>query len=343
MSMRRLALELTNRCNLDCRHCLRDSRRTKHDLPLPLIRRLLQQAKRLGVSQVAFTGGEPLLHPHWQEILRLTAKQGYQFSLVTNGHRLPQAIPFLSRPALRKKLLRIAISLDGPDASSHDAIRGRGSFRKVMAAIAAGYAHGLPLRLKFTVTRQSVERVEEMVLLAAHLGLEGIEVSHMFPTPDNLRAQLMLTPEEWRQVESKVQRLAQELKILVGMCAGGYDPNPFFLCGSLNLTELYVDSRGNLALCCMLPALRGSDPARPEPELIADLAQVELFAAHLRLVDVIADFFRRRLRQLQRREPSELEHFQCLACARYFGKLEWLREFPQSPWSALVLPGKEMP
>ena len=228
MSARRLALELTNRCNLDCRHCLRDSSRDKRDLPLPLIRRLLAQAKRFGISQVAFTGGEPLLHPRWQEVLRLTARQGYQFSLVTNGHRLPLAIPFFCRPAIRAKLLRIAISLDGPDAASHDAIRGRGSFRKVMAAIAAGHGRGLPLRLKFTVTRKSVDRLEEMALLAAHLGLEGIEFSHMFPTPDNLRAELMLTPAEWRQVEARVQRLAQELKILVGLCSGGYDPDPFF-------------------------------------------------------------------------------------------------------------------
>jgi MoaA/NifB/PqqE/SkfB family radical SAM enzyme len=343
MSVRRLAFELTSRCNLACRHCLRDSSREKKDLPLPLIRRALEQARRLGVSQVAFTGGEPLLHPRLAEILRLTVKQGYQFSLVTNGHRLPEAIPLLTRPALRAHLLRVAVSLDGPDAKSHDAIRGRGSFRKVMAALAAGHARALPLRLKFTVTGPSLERLEEMALLAAHLGLEGIEVAHMFPTPDNLRDGLALAPAQWRQVESRVQRLAGELKIMVGMCAGGYDPNPFFLCGSLSMTELYIDCRGYLAFCCMLPALRGADPNRPEPDLIADLAEQDLVTAHLRLVDRVAEFHRYRLRRLQQGELSELEHFQCLACARYFGKLDWLEQFPHSPWSALVRPRKETP
>jgi len=339
--VRRLALELTNRCNLSCRHCLRDAGRPKRDLPLALIRRVLEQARRLGIAQVAFTGGEPLLHPRFKDIVRLAADLDFQFSFVTNGHRLRALIPFLGSPEIRARLLRIAVSLDGPEAATHDAIRGRGSFRQVMAAIAMSHGRSLPTRMKFTVTQKSVDRLEQMAMLAAHLGMDGIEVAHLFPTPDNLRARLMLNPVQWRQVESEVQRLARELKILVGMCAGGYDPNPFSLCGSLNLAELYVDSRGNLCLCCMLPALAGSDSNQLEPDVIADLEEVDLAEAQIRLVNCIARFHRDRLRRLQAAELPELEHFQCLACARHFGKLKWLQRFPENPWSALVAPRKE--
>jgi len=77
--------------------------------------------------------------------------------------------------------------------------------------------------------------------------------------------------------------------------------------------------------------------------VIADLKEVSLLEAHIRLVDFIARMHHHRLRQIASRELSELEHFQCLACARYLGKLEWLKDFPDSPWAGLVLPGKEPP
>jgi len=343
MTARRLAFELTNRCNLACRHCMRGTAQPRHDLPFALICRVLDQAQRLGVSLVSFTGGEPLLHPQFEDLIRATVERGYTFSFVTNGHLLSRVLPLLSEPAVKEKLVQVAVSLDGPDAETHDAVRGPGSFRKVMAAIAGCHARGLPTRLKPTVNRKNLGRLEEMALLAAHLGLTGLDFSHMHPTPDNLRDGLMLAPAEWRQVETAVARLAGELKIAVGLCAGVYDPSPFYLCANLSMIDLYVDVRGNLCLCCMLPAIRGADPDQPEPDVIANLAEVDLVEAHVRLVDRIAEFHRHRLRRLAAGELSELEHFQCLACARYFGKLEWLKDFPDSPWAGLVLPRKEPP
>jgi len=343
MTVRRIAFELTNRCNLSCLHCLRGDEQARQDLPKELVVSVLDQARRLGLSQVAFTGGEPLLHPHFEDIIRAAVERGFQFTFVTNGHLLSRALPLLSEPAVKEKLIQMAVSLDGPDAETHDAVRGPGSFRKAMTAIAACHARSLPTRLKLTVNQKNLGRLEEMALLAAHLGMKGLDFSHMHPTPDNLREGLMLSPSQWRQVESAVARLAGELKILVGMCAGMYDPDPFYLCASLNLIDLYVDSRGNLCLCCMLPAIRGPDPDQPEPDLIANLAEVDLVEAHVRLVDLVAEFHRHRLRRLAAGELSELEHFQCLVCARYFGKLEWLKDFPDSPWAGLVLPGKEPP
>lgn len=343
MTVRRLAFELTNRCNLACLHCMRGDEQPRRDLPKQLVVSVLDQGRRLGLSQMAFTGGEPLLYPHFEEIVRGAVQRGYTFSFATNGHLLSRVLPLLSEPAVKEKLVQIGISLDGPDAETHDAIRGPGSFRKVMAAIAASHARSLPTRLKLTLNRKNQGRLEAMALLAAHLGMTGLEISHMHPTPNNLRHGLMLSPAEWRKAEDTIYRLAGELKILVGLCAGVYDPSPFYLCASLSLMDLYVDVRGNLCVCCMLPAIRGPDPEQPEPDVIANLAEVSLIEAHLRLVDRIAELHRHRLRQIASRELSELEHFQCLACARYFGKLEWLQRFPRSPWSALALPRKETP
>lgn len=335
MTFRRLGFELTNRCNLDCVHCLRGTEAPRRDLSFDLIRRTLEQGRRLGLDQIAFTGGEPLLHPRFDEIIRLTAELGYPFSLVTNGVLLPRRLALFAEPAVKAKLKRIALSVDGADAATHDAVRGAGSFKQVMSAIAACRARELPVRMKLTVTKKNLDQVEKLALLAAHLGMQGLEVSHLHPTPDNLAAGLMLDPADWRRVEARVERLSRELKVLVSMCAGAYDPCAFALCAALDMTELYVDVRGRLCLCCMLPGVRGSDPAA-ESDVAADLEAVDLFEAHARLVDLIAAYHRRRLGRWESAETDGLGRFPCLACAREFGKLDWLQRHPESPWSALL-------
>ncbi|MCS6858154.1 MAG: radical SAM protein, partial [Sandaracinaceae bacterium] len=60
----RLTLHLTDRCNLNCRHCLRDPGAQPKDLPLSLIERLLDEIKCYSKEAVVvLTGGEPFLHP----------------------------------------------------------------------------------------------------------------------------------------------------------------------------------------------------------------------------------------------------------------------------------------
>ena len=60
MAVGMLAFHITDRCQLDCQHCLRDPEQTPKDLPLSLIRKVLAEAKaRYRTHEVALTGGEP--------------------------------------------------------------------------------------------------------------------------------------------------------------------------------------------------------------------------------------------------------------------------------------------
>lgn len=54
-------LEVTNRCNLHCRHCLASANSSRHELTLSQIESVLTQAQALGVNAIALVGGEPLL------------------------------------------------------------------------------------------------------------------------------------------------------------------------------------------------------------------------------------------------------------------------------------------
>ena len=94
--MPRLVMELTNRCNLRCRHCFEERHDATGDLPIAVVDTVLHEGKQCGVEHLTFTGGEPTLHRQFSEIVVRAANAGYTFSFVTNGSIFRACIHFFS-------------------------------------------------------------------------------------------------------------------------------------------------------------------------------------------------------------------------------------------------------
>jgi MoaA/NifB/PqqE/SkfB family radical SAM enzyme len=134
-------------CNLACTHCLvsaSPTNRTHEFLTLEQVRPYLDEARRLGVREYYFTGGEPFLNPELEAILALTLQCG-PATVLTNGLLLDRA-----RCARLRELaddseysLDLRVSLDGLDAASNDAIRGAGTFRRILQGVARLVEAGL--------------------------------------------------------------------------------------------------------------------------------------------------------------------------------------------------------
>lgn len=331
--MNRINFELTNRCNLECKHCLREEVKQTKDLSVDFIERILTQAKRdYRIEQTSFTGGEPLLYPDLERLFEIVDELDLCFGFVTNGHLLDQRIELLKRPHVKRRLSFIAVSLDGPDAKTHDSIRGKGSFKKAMKAIMLLKSLNITTSIKFTVGRHNLDKLEEMILAGSHLEADKMEIAHMHPTPDNVSSGLIPDPAEFRAAESVINRMIKGMKMQITMTAGLYINPSFYTCAYLTMSDMYVDVDGRLCLCCQLPGARGRDADKPQLDIIADLNQVELFEAHKKLIDVIGELQRKRVERIANRDLDETDHFGCTACARYFGKMDWLDAFPENPW-----------
>jgi molybdenum cofactor biosynthesis enzyme MoaA len=126
-------------CNIECTHCFISCSPRNHShemMSLGEVERWLAEARELGVREYYFTGGEPFMNRDMLPILAATLRQG-PATVLTNG--------MLLRPELCAALkslfdeseysLDIRVSLDGFDAVSHDAIRGRGVWDRVMIGI----------------------------------------------------------------------------------------------------------------------------------------------------------------------------------------------------------------
>lgn len=138
-----LFLELTDQCNLRCRHCgsscTADNRTY---LPLDKIKEiLLQVAAAYDASEimVCITGGEPFLHPDICDIVRFARRCGFTVGITSNGTLIDEVA---ARAIISSGLNTIAISVDGLE-NSHDSFRNQaGSFDKAMRGIRYLKANG---------------------------------------------------------------------------------------------------------------------------------------------------------------------------------------------------------
>ena len=145
-------------CNIACTHCFISCspRNRSHEImTLEEVRTHLEEARRLGVREYYFTGGEPFINREMVAILEETLKQG-PATVLTNG--------MLLRPGLCSKLrelfdssrysLDLRVSLDGFTREEHDAIRGEGVWDRVMTGL--GNLAAVGLNPVITVTEAAV-------------------------------------------------------------------------------------------------------------------------------------------------------------------------------------------
>jgi radical SAM protein with 4Fe4S-binding SPASM domain len=137
-----LGIKLTNRCNLRCAHCYqwnesgyhRDMGRTEQnlDLDIGVFRRLLEETRPVK-SRLYLWGGEPLVHREIDHILKLLEQDPRETTICTNAHFIGKHVDALCQISENLELL---IAVEGFEAE-HDALRGNGSFNKVMGAVDA--------------------------------------------------------------------------------------------------------------------------------------------------------------------------------------------------------------
>jgi MoaA/NifB/PqqE/SkfB family radical SAM enzyme len=325
----RLSVELANICNLHCSYCFRseDNLYSQHAefFPLELLRRVIDEARAAAqITQVNFTGGEPTLHPQFAAVLETVGAADLQASFVTNGWHFERTWPALA--ANRQSISHVAFSLDGIDRETHDRWRGKGSFERLVRAFSRCHIAQLPFAIKIVVRRDLVHQLEQIAIFAARMGAAALSFAHVMPTSSGIENSLALNRDEQRAVEEEIAILARIFKMKIGIDVGYYNLDVHRApCAPLAGTNLNVDYRGRLTLCCNLSGFRGADA---EPDVVADL-NVESFASALAKLRALAAV------QLQKRHdtlttlqakgitPDLYAGSPCLFCLQSYGKIPW--------------------
>lgn len=185
-SPRLLRWDLVSSCNLSCTHCcvgpmLRDE--TTVDLSTSEVFKGLWEARQSGVEQVHFLGGEPTIRKDFIDICLHARSLGLEVSFNTNGIRQgPKYLESIFEINPRA----ITISIDGPDAESHDTIRGKGNFEKTCEFVrklvakrrALNVARPL-IQVQAVLTSSWVHKASQIVELSAALEADALVINNL--------------------------------------------------------------------------------------------------------------------------------------------------------------------
>lgn len=328
-----LVVELTNRCNFSCIHCFRTNNiASQPDLPIEVYEKFLQEAHLYQNPHISLTGGgEPTLHQEFETILAMTARHGYTYTLVTNGWTFERIYPLLLK--YRNTLYTVAFSLDGATEATHDGIRQQpGSYQRVLQACMICYYKQIPFRLTMTLHRRNVQEIDQFFELAATVGADEVNIGSAQLTPQLVSQHLALSPQERRRIESRLTGLDDDATpIPVNLGFDFFIRNPCFPCKPLQTSTLVLDYTGHIRFCCQLTGYHTKQEHTAD-DILGDLRDTPLWECHRAFVQKIAAFQDEKIRRLAQNALTDHDYFPCFYCAKYFHKLDWLAEFPDSEW-----------
>lgn len=151
-------------CNIACTHCFISCSPTNHAHEMMTFDEILprlDEARRLGVRDYYFTGGEPFMNRDMLRILEATLQQG-PATVLTNGMLLRKETCHALRELIDRSeySLDLRVSLDGFDRETHDAIRGTGVWDRVMTGLANLAEEGINPVITVTALAEGVDTAD---------------------------------------------------------------------------------------------------------------------------------------------------------------------------------------
>jgi pyrroloquinoline quinone biosynthesis protein E len=172
-----LVAELTYRCPLRCPYCSNplELRHYREELDTRTWQRVLEEAAALGVVQVHFSGGEPLVRRDLPELVRYARRLDLYTHLSTGGTLADEAALERLRSA---GLDALQISLQDARPGDNDWLAGLPSFDKKRRAVEAARRLEFPVTLNVVLHRHNLDHLEEIIELAEQWQVDRLELAH---------------------------------------------------------------------------------------------------------------------------------------------------------------------
>ncbi|MGD0835065.1 MAG: radical SAM protein [Polyangia bacterium] len=261
--------EITLRCNMRCLHCGSLAGRARDDeLSHDECLRVADELVELRCGRVTLTGGEPTLHPAWDELGQRMAKQRILVAIISNAWSFG---PREAERAARAGLCTVGFSLDGLE-HEHDAFRGPGSYPRVLEAIRSVRAVALDISVNTTIHSLNRHQLVELRDLLEAEGVRSWQLQYAIPTGAMAgRRDLVLPAEDLLWIVPQIAELCRERKgrmhIVASDHIGYFGPPeadlrqadvalPFWLGCWAGMHTLGIESNGNVKGCLSLPSDR---------------------------------------------------------------------------------------
>ena len=216
---RRLVLELTNACNLNCIMCGRDEENFSHNFLNIECLKKFEHILKYTEEVTLFGWGEPTIHPKFKDIISFLNNYPVRKYFVTNGTTLKRIADYL----FDYKIDIMAVSLDGATAKTNDRIRKNASLNKIVSDLEAiirqkkekrmGYPY---VNFVFTLMKSNLYELPDMVNLAHHIGIEEVKAVYLTVFSEELENETLWgSAGEVRKVFAETIKRGAELGIKI--------------------------------------------------------------------------------------------------------------------------------
>ena len=246
-----LTWEITYACNLQCVHCLSSSgTRDPRELSTDQAKAVLDELRDLQVFYINIGGGEPMIRKDFFEILEHAEANDIGVKFSTNGTYITAEN---ARRLAAMNYLDIQISLDGVDAVTNDAVRGKGSYATAIAAMNhLRDANFGQFKISVVVTRHNVDQLDAFKALADSYGAQ-LRITRLRPSGRGADTwdELHPTQQQQRQIYDWLMKYGEN--VLTGdsffhLNAFGESLPGLNLCGAGRVVCL-IDPIGDVYAC----------------------------------------------------------------------------------------------
>lgn len=278
-------LNLTDRCNLRCTFC--ELGRQKNvdsdgELALEEIWRIFDELNNWGVDKIYLGGGEPFMRPDvWEIIQFIASKKMTIWQIITNGTLLGKLNTSQGK-LLKTSVKALNISLDSQDPQLHDSIRGvPGTFMKVISFLEKSTKEDFPvIYITCVITRDTFREIPELIRFLSHYNIKHIGFQPMnfysnypdYKVVEDKERFLLQNEKEIDELRETIEegiKVSKVLKVSTNLSFLRLFLKEYllyaktsifffdrvmrnFICSNV-FNYLYIDSKGNLLPCSLLP------------------------------------------------------------------------------------------
>jgi len=199
---------ITRTCNLRCVHCYSDSMAMQYpgELTWEQMQAVVADLAAYQVPSLLLSGGEPMIHPRFLDLVDFATAQGLKLTISTNGTLITPEKAALLKAA---SVAYVGISLDGI-GEIHDRFRRKeGAFDAAVRGFRNCHDVGQKTGLRLTLTRHNVENIGRILDFIEEHGIQRVCFYHLVPAGRGSELQVLQPDEARGAIDTLISRVEQ--------------------------------------------------------------------------------------------------------------------------------------
>lgn len=200
-----VSLEVTNRCNLRCMHCMNksdDSASTVDGLPWEQMSVLLDEMAENNVKELYITGGEPTLYSDFGKLVEKSKQLGMDTLLATNAYDIE---PYLD--VIKKYVDIVFVSIDGSEITHNRFRCAPDAYGRTIANIKKMISYDIPVRLSTVISKNNKGDLENIIKEVCNMGVFRIHFTVLVNVGRATNGSMQIDAIEYREISDIINNL----------------------------------------------------------------------------------------------------------------------------------------